>query len=103
LGQADQAAAHIEQGLALFDTPFDRDRQHYVTYVAIALARPGRQRDIEAAASKGMEAIHLAQSLSSTRSVDLIRDLARQLKPHTTLPAVREFLEQARWIAGGQQ
>ncbi|MGQ0775702.1 MAG: hypothetical protein ACT4NY_15000, partial [Pseudonocardiales bacterium] len=42
LGQADQAAAHIEQGLALFDTPFDRDRQHYVTYVAIALARPGR-------------------------------------------------------------
>jgi len=96
LGQADRAVAAMEQGIALFDTPFDRDRQYYVAHVAVALARPGRQRDVEAAAGKGMEAIHLAESLSSARSVDLIRDLARQLKPHDKLPAVREFLEQAK-------
>ena len=96
LGQADQAAACMEQGIALFDTPFDRDRQYYVAHVAVALARPGRQRDVEAAASKGMEAIGLAESLSSARSVDLIRNLTRLMKPHAQVPAVREFLERAK-------
>ena len=84
------------RGIALFDTPFDRDRQYYVAHVAVALACPGRQRDVEAAASKGMEAIGLAESLSSARSVDLIRDLARLMKPHAQVPAVREFLERAK-------
>ena len=86
----------MEQGIALFDTPFDRDRQYYVAHVAVALACPGRQRDVEAAASKGMEAIGLAESLSSARSVDLIRNLTRQLKPHHMVPAVRDFLERAK-------
>ncbi|MGQ0777576.1 MAG: hypothetical protein ACT4NY_24730 [Pseudonocardiales bacterium] len=101
LGQADQAAACLEEGIALFDTPFDRDRQYFKTHVAIALAHPGRQRDIEAAAGKGMEAIHLAESLSSARSVDLIRDLARQLKPHHKILVVREFLERANGLVAG--
>ncbi len=96
LGQADQAAACMERGIALFDAPFDRDRQYYVAHVAVALARPGRQRDVEAAASKGMEAIGLAESLSSARSVDLIRNLTQQLKPHHMVPAVRDFLERAK-------
>ncbi|MGH3926976.1 MAG: hypothetical protein ACRDTT_29595, partial [Pseudonocardiaceae bacterium] len=87
LGQADQAATYLKQSIALFDTPFDRDRQYYGAHVAIALTHPGRQRDVEAAASKGMEAIRLAESLSSARSVDLIRDLARLMKPHAMLPA----------------
>lgn len=103
LGQADQAVACMEQGIALFEAPFDRDRQHYVAHIAVALAHPGRQRDVEAAASKGMEAIHLAESLSSTTWIACIRDLTRLMKPHATLPAVREFLEQARWISGEQQ
>jgi hypothetical protein len=32
LGRADQAAALIDQGIAMFGAPFDRDRQIYVTY-----------------------------------------------------------------------
>ena len=96
LGQADQAAACMEQGIALFDTPFDRDRQYYVAHLAEALARPGKQRDLDAAAGNGIEAIRLAEHLSSARSVDLIRDLTRLMKPHAQVPAMREFLERAK-------
>ncbi len=96
LGQADRAAALLDQGIAMFDAPFDRDRQLYLTRHVEALARPGKQRDLDAAAGKGIAAIHLAESLSSTRSVDRIRYLARQLKPYAKLPAVRDFLEQAK-------
>jgi len=102
LGQADQAATCLKQSIALLDTPFDRDRQYHVTQVAVALAHPGRQRDIEAAASKGMEAVYLAESLSSTRSVELIHDLARQLKSHDKVPVVREFLERAKEVGGNK-
>jgi hypothetical protein len=54
---------------------------------------------LEAAAGKGIEAIHLAENLSSTRSVDRIRYLIRLMKPHANFPAVREFLEQAQSFA----
>ncbi|MGH4008119.1 MAG: hypothetical protein ACRDTH_08185, partial [Pseudonocardiaceae bacterium] len=96
LGQADRAAALIDQGIAMFDAPFDRDRQLYLTDLAEALARPGKQRDLDAAASTGIEAIDLAANLSSTRSVDRIRYLSRQLKPYAKAPAVRDFLERAK-------
>jgi DNA-binding XRE family transcriptional regulator len=96
LGQADRAAAMLDQGIAMFDAPFGRDRQYYLTHLAEALVRPGKQRDLDAAAAKGIAAIHLTESLSSTLSVDRIRDLTRQMKPHAKLPAVREFLERAR-------
>jgi hypothetical protein len=45
-----------------------------------------------------MEAIGLAESLSSARSVDLICNLTQQLKPHHTVPAVRDFLERAKGL-----
>lgn len=96
LGQADRAAVLLDQGIALFGAPFDRDRQFYLTRLAEALASRGKQRDLDAAAGKGIEAIHLAESLSSTLSVDRIRELTMQMKPHAKLPAVREFLERAR-------
>jgi hypothetical protein len=98
LGQAGKAAALIELGINLFDTPFDRDRQIYLTYLIEALARPGKQRDLEAAAGKGIEAIHLAERLSSARSVERIRDLTRLMKPHVKIPAVQEFLERAKGL-----
>jgi tetratricopeptide (TPR) repeat protein len=99
LGQADRAVALLDQGIVTFDAPFDRDRQYYLTHLAEALARPGKQCDLDAAAGKGIEAIHLAESLSSTLSVDRIRSLSRQLKPHAKLPAVQEFLERAKGFA----
>lgn len=102
LGHADQAATLIGQGLALFDTPFDRDRQYYLTYLAESFARPGKQRDLDAAAGTGMQAIELAENQSSTLNVDRIHVLARQLQPHATVPAVRDFLDRATVFASGQ-
>ncbi|HEU0086158.1 MAG TPA: hypothetical protein VFQ77_00635 [Pseudonocardiaceae bacterium] len=54
LGQPDRAAACMEQGIALFGTPFARDRQYYLTHLADARTRPGKQRDLEAAAALGL-------------------------------------------------
>ncbi|MGH3841578.1 MAG: hypothetical protein ACRDS0_09075 [Pseudonocardiaceae bacterium] len=98
LGQPDRAAAMLDQGVALFDESFARDRQIYLTHLADAMTRPGKQRDLEAAAERGIEAIELAESLDSTISVDLLRDLYRQMKPHTTVRAVGDFLERAQGL-----
>ena len=96
LGQADRAATMLEGGLALYDEPFPRDRQIYLTYLTDALARPGPQCDLDAAADRGMAAIDLAESLDSTRSAGRIRDLHEQLTPHSDVQAVGDFLERAR-------
>ena len=99
LGQADRAVALINQGIAMFDAPFDRDRQLYLTDLAEAFARPGKHRDLESAAGKAIEAIQLAENLSSTRSVDRIRYLIQLMKQYANFPPVRDFLEQARSFA----
>ena len=96
LGQADRAVTLLDQGIVMFDAPFDRDRQYYLTHLAEALARPGKQCNLDAAAGKGIEAIHLAESLSSTLSVDRVSSPSRQLKLHAKLPAVQEFLERVK-------
>jgi transcriptional regulator with XRE-family HTH domain len=96
LGQADRAAAMLDEGVALFDESFVRDRQIYLTHLADALARPGKQRDLDAAADRGMAALELSESLDSTLSVGLLRDLYHQMKPHAKVPAVTDFLDQAR-------
>jgi hypothetical protein len=98
LGQPDRAVVLIDEGIAMFDAPFDRDRQYYLTYLAEARAQPGRQRDLDAAASKGIEAIQLAEGLSSTLNVDRIRSLTRLMKPHSKIPAVQDFLERAKGL-----
>ncbi len=72
LGQADQAATMLDEGVALFDESFARDRQLYSVHLADALARPGKQRDLDAAASRGMAAIQLAESLDSTLGMSLL-------------------------------
>ena len=57
------------------------------------MTKLAKQRDPDAAAGKGIEAIHLAGHLSSTRSADRIRVLSRQL---TIRPTVRDFQKRAR-------
>ena len=84
---------------AVWRTSSDRDLQYYLIHLAEALARPGKQRDLDAAAGKGIEAIHLTERLSSTLNVDCIRGLIRKLKPYAQVPAVRDFLERARAFA----
>jgi hypothetical protein len=96
LGQFAHAAAMLTEGIGQFSESFVRDRQIYVTHLADALARPGKQRDFDAAAGLGMESIDLAESLDSTNGLGYLRDLYHQLKPHTKLPAVRDFLERAQ-------
>jgi hypothetical protein len=96
LGRADQAVHPLADGTRQLDDSMVRDRQLYLTDWAEALARPGRQRDIEQAASRGLEAAALAEDLSSTRGTQRIHDLRKQLKPHAKAPIVREFLERAQ-------
>ncbi len=98
LGQPDQAATLLSEGIAQFSASFVRDRQLYVTRLAEARARPGKQRDLDAAAALGMESIDLAETLDSNTGADHLRDLYLHLKPHSTVPAVREFLERAKSV-----
>jgi hypothetical protein len=57
LGQSRQATALLDEGIAMFDESFARDRQVYLTHLADALARPGKQRDLDAAADRGLAAV----------------------------------------------
>ena len=86
----------LNEGVTQFGESFVRDRQIYTTYLADALARPGKQRDLEAAAGLGVQSIDLAETLDATRGTGLLRDLYFRMKPHGEVPAVRDFLERAR-------
>jgi hypothetical protein len=98
LGQSGQATALLDGGIALFGESFARDRQIYLTHLADALARPGKQRDLDAAVDRGLAAVHLAESLASTRGIDCFRDLYRKMEPHASVPAVGDFLEWVRVV-----
>jgi hypothetical protein len=98
LGQDVQAVATLNEGIGQFGESFVRDRQIYTTYLADALARPSKQRDLDAAAGLGMQSINVAESLDSTRGTGLLRDLYFRMKPHGEVPAVRDFLERARGL-----
>lgn len=76
----------------MFGKSFARDRQVYLTHLADALARTGKRRDLEAA-DRGLEAVHLTECLTSTQGLDCLRDLYARMRPHTPVPAVRNFLE----------
>jgi hypothetical protein len=93
LGDTGQAIALLDEGIALFDESFTRNRQAYLTHVACVYARPGKQRDLDNAAARGMEAIDIAESLHSTYSVDLLSGLYHQMEPRAKMPAVGNFLE----------
>ncbi|MBV9162343.1 MAG: helix-turn-helix transcriptional regulator [Pseudonocardiales bacterium] len=98
LGKADQAAAMLQDGVDLLKESFIRDRTTFSIRLAEALAHPGPQRDLDAAAGRGIAALDLSQNLDSTRGTSRLRDLYRQLKPHAKVPAVGDFLEQARGL-----
>lgn len=98
LGQPDQATVLLNGGIVMLDEAFARDRQIYLTHLADALARPGKQRDLDAAADRGLAAVNLAESLASTRGIDCLRDLYMKMRSHASVPAVRDFMEQARGV-----
>jgi hypothetical protein len=98
LDQPDQATVLLDEGIAMFDESFARDRLVYLTHLADALSRPGMQRDLDAAADRGIAAVHLAECLTSSRGIDCLRDLYVRMRPHEPVPAVRNFLERARVV-----
>ena len=100
LGWAEQAVGPLADGVRQLGSSMARDRQIHLAELAAALARPGRQRDMEEAAQRAMEAVDLAGGLASTRGTKRIRDLCVQMKSHANMPAVREFLERARGVVG---
>ncbi|MGB8199907.1 MAG: hypothetical protein WCF33_09475, partial [Pseudonocardiaceae bacterium] len=100
LEKADQAVTMLEDGIALFEESFIRDRRNYLIRLAEALAHPGPQRDLDAAARHGTAALDLSETLDSTRGVGRLRDLYRHMKPHAKVPAVQDFVERTRgWVA----
>jgi hypothetical protein len=98
LGQGEQAVALLDEGIAEFSAAFVRDRQILLARQAEARILPGKQRDLEAAAGLGLQSLDLAESLDSTRGAGRIHDLYLRMKAHDTVPAVREFLEQAEGL-----
>jgi hypothetical protein len=99
LGQTEQAAAILHEGLTQLGQSRIRDQQVYITYLADARAQLGKQRDLEAAAGLGLQSLDLAESLNSARGTALLHDLYLRMKPHDTVPAVRDFLERAKGLA----
>jgi hypothetical protein len=98
LGQPDRATVLLDAGIAMFDWSFARDRQIHLTHLADALARPGKQHDVEAAADRGLAAVHLAEGVTSPLGIDRLRDLYLQMQPHASIPVVGDFLERARGV-----
>ena len=98
LGQPDHAIAMLTESIAQLDESFVRDRQFYVTHLASALTRPGKQRDLHVAIGLGMESIDLVESLDSITGLGYLGDLYHDLKPHAIVPAVRDFLDRARGL-----
>ena len=103
LGQADRAVPVLNEAIALFDGSLPRDSLGYRIHLANALTMPGKQRDLDAAVARGMEAIQIVETLDSPRSVGLIRDLGRQMAPHAKVPAVRDFVARARELVPAAQ
>ncbi|HEY2763857.1 MAG TPA: helix-turn-helix transcriptional regulator [Pseudonocardiaceae bacterium] len=98
LGQAEQAVALLDEGMAQFSASLVRDRQIGLVRQAEARTLPGKQRDLDTAAGLGLQSLDLAESLNSTRGAALLRDLYVRMKPHNTIPAVREFLDRVEAV-----
>ena len=96
LGRTEQAAVVLENGIAMYDDSRPSGQAGYLIALADVRSRPGKQRDLDVAASHGMEAIRLTETLDSPRLAGLIRNLYHQMTPHATVSAVGDFLERAR-------
>ena len=55
-----------------------------------------RQGEVDAAATRGLRVVDLASTVHSSRCIETVRDLTKQLKPYNDLPSVQEFQHKAR-------
>jgi hypothetical protein len=98
LGRPGRATPLLDEGVVLLDESFARERQTCLTRLATALTQPGPQRDLDAAADRGLAAVRLAESVTSSRGTGRLRDLYLRMQPHVSVPAVADFLGQARGV-----
>lgn len=92
LGEAEHAARYARRSLDM-DGRYVRGRAFNLSLLATAHVA---QCEPEQACSVGWEALDLTVRLTSARSVRYVRDLVRRLRPHANIPAVRDFMAEAR-------
>src|SRR6266508_867967 len=89
LQQPAQAQAALERSLTMFDPTCVRDRAFHLTWLA---AGHVAAREIPQACRIGIEAAALLDQASSERTIRLLKELhGVQLRPHWSVPAVREL------------
>jgi hypothetical protein len=96
LGRPERAEPLLERGSDAFAA--DRhvgDQQHYLVRLATAQLRNNK---LDGAVHTGNRALDLAQRRSSTRSLDRVQALCRDMAPRKDVTVVREFLERARGL-----
>jgi hypothetical protein len=67
----------------------------YYCRLAEARLRAGK---VDEAVNAGQQALDVTDGLNSARSTAHIRSVCREMRPHTGVPEVREFLERARGL-----
>jgi len=87
LGDGRHAAGYARRSLDM-DSRYVRGRAFNLSLLASAHAMLG---EAEQACAVGRQALNLTGRLSSARSVRYVRGVARQLRPHASVPAVRDF------------
>src|SRR6266511_2900953 len=89
LQQPAQAQAALERSLTMLDPTCVRDRAFHLTWLA---AGHVAAREIPQACRIGIEAAALLDQASSERTIRLLKELhGVQLRPHWSVPAVREL------------
>ncbi|WP_170301636.1 helix-turn-helix domain-containing protein [Saccharopolyspora hirsuta] len=92
LGELEQAERFARRSLEM-TAGYERGRLFNTALLASILAD---LREVEQACAVGREALRLASSLKSARTVGYLRDFARRLQRHDSLPVVAELGEELR-------
>lgn len=96
LRRPDRAVPALTWAMARFEDAHARDKSLYLSWLADAHL-DGKQ--IEEAAQALSYSIALGADVASARPARRIRAVATRLRPHATVPGVRDVLERARTLA----
>lgn len=93
LGHPKVALQRIDEGLAALPAARDKTRAIFWVYEAQTLVAAG---EYEQGAAKAASALDIAETIGSTRCLDLVRELAPALKAAPKAPGVAELMERVR-------
>lgn len=88
LGHDVRAADLFAAACDALPTVYRRDRARYAANLALAAARAG---DVDRAVEAGLAALDLIRDTGSSHAVSDIHAVRTALRPHATVPAVRDF------------